>query len=73
LANETGDLGYIMISNIQDRNKLEEYEIGRVIMEHKERYIVKTEKGEYEAEITVIYVFRQEAERAFPQWATGSL
>lgn len=33
-------------------NNLTDYEIGRITTEHKERYIVKTEKGEYEAEIT---------------------
>ncbi len=31
---------------------LQEFDIGRVIAEHKERYIVKTEVGEFEAEIT---------------------
>lgn len=33
-------------------NGLTVFEIGRVISEHKERYIVKTDKGEYDAEIT---------------------
>ncbi len=32
--------------------KLEKFELGRVISEHKERYIVKTQKGDLEAEIT---------------------
>ncbi len=33
-------------------NKLDSFEIGRVTAEHKERYIVRTITGEFEAEIT---------------------
>jgi len=47
------DLGYNdKLENSRIANKLEGFEIGRVISEHKERYIVKTEKGEFESEIT---------------------
>lgn len=47
------DLGYNdKIEKSRIENNLEDFEIGRVISEHKERYIVKTEKGEFEAEIT---------------------
>lgn len=47
------DLGYNdKLEKLRNDNTLKEFEIGRVISEHKERYIVKTEKGEFEAEIT---------------------
>jgi ribosome biogenesis GTPase len=47
------DLGYTdTIEQSRLENHLEEFEIGRIISEHKERYIVSTEKGELEAEIT---------------------
>lgn len=47
------DLGYNdKIEKSRIENNLEDFDIGRVISEHKERYIVKTEKGEFEAEIT---------------------
>jgi ribosome biogenesis GTPase len=37
------------LRELRVENNLSEFEIGRVIAEHKERYIVKTERGEYEA------------------------
>ena len=47
------ELGY---DNNQEKFRIEQnltgFEIGRVITEHKERYIVLTGKGEFEAEIT---------------------
>jgi len=47
------DLGYNdKLEKLRNENNLKAFEIGRVISEHKERYIVKTEKGEFEAEIT---------------------
>jgi ribosome biogenesis GTPase len=61
------DLGYNNdFEQFRIENKLEEYEIGRVIMEHKERYIVKTEKGEYEAEITGNLRFSARSREGFP-------
>ncbi|MDP3433405.1 MAG: ribosome small subunit-dependent GTPase A [Bacteroidota bacterium] len=47
-------------------NKLSDFEIGRVISEHKERYIVKTEKGESEAEITGNLRFSARSREDFP-------
>lgn len=47
-------------------NNLAEFEIGRVISEHKERYIVKTEKGETEAEITGNLRFSAGSREDFP-------
>ncbi len=47
------ELGYNdKLEELRIENNLKNFEIGRVILEHKERYIVKTEKGELEAEIT---------------------
>jgi len=40
------------IEKLRIQHNLEDFEIGRVISEHKERYTVKTEKGEFDAEIT---------------------
>lgn len=47
------DLGYNdKLEVLRIENNLKDFEIGRVISEHKERYIVRTEKGDFEAEIT---------------------
>ncbi|MCX6641660.1 MAG: ribosome small subunit-dependent GTPase A [bacterium] len=47
------DLGYNDgLEKYRIENNLEDLEIGRVIAEHKDGYIVKTEKGEFKAEIT---------------------
>lgn len=47
------DLGYNdELQKLRVENNLFDFEIGRVIAEHKERYIVKTENAEYEAVIT---------------------
>lgn len=47
-------------------NKLHEFEVGRVISEHKERYSVKTEKGEFVAEITGTLRFSAKGREDFP-------
>jgi ribosome biogenesis GTPase / thiamine phosphate phosphatase len=47
-------------------NNLINFEIGRVISEHKERYIVKTDKGEFEAEITGNMRFTAKSRIDFP-------
>ena len=52
-------------SYIQEHN-LEGFEIGRVITEHKERYIVKTDSGEFDAEITGNMRFTAESREDFP-------
>lgn len=47
------DLGYNeKLEALRGEFHLSEFEMGRVISENKERYVVKTEKGEFEAEIT---------------------
>ena len=45
---------------------LAEFELGRVVAEHKERYIVKTEKGDFEAEITGNLRFSAHGREDFP-------
>ena len=48
------DLGYYSkLEKFRSENNLNEFETGRVVEEHKERYKVLTVNGEYEAEIPV--------------------
>jgi len=47
------DFGYTeKLEEFRIGNHLDSFDIGRVIAEHKERYIVKTTNGEFESEIT---------------------
>lgn len=43
-----------------------ETEVGRVVMEHRERYVVQTAKGEYEAEITGAMRYTSQNRESFP-------
>jgi ribosome biogenesis GTPase / thiamine phosphate phosphatase len=47
-------------------NNLHNFEIGRVIAEHKERYTVRTDKGEFVAEITGNIRFTAQGREDFP-------
>ena len=61
------DLGYnSKLEKFVIDNDLSSFEIGRVIAEHKERYIVKTAKGEFEAEITGNMRFTAKIREDFP-------
>ncbi len=61
------DLGYNQkLEEQRIEQKLESFEVGRVIAEHKERYIVKSEKGEFEAEITGNLRFAAKSREDFP-------
>lgn len=61
------DLGYNgRIEKFRIDNNLLEFEIGRIISEHKERYIVKTENGEFEAEITGNMRFSASSREDYP-------
>ena len=61
------DLGYNdKLEEFRIKQKLDNFEIGRVITEHKERYIVKTVKGEFEAEITGNMRFTGKSREDFP-------
>lgn len=61
------DFGYNnILEKLRIDNNLMDFEIGRVVSEHKERYIVKTEKGEFEAEITGNMRFSAKNRQDFP-------
>jgi len=61
------DLGYSQkLEEFRNEQKLDDFEIGRVIAEHKERYIVRAVKDEYEAEITGNLRFSAQSREDFP-------
>lgn len=61
------DLGYNeKIEKYRIDHDLIIFEIGRVIAEHKERYIVRTSKAEFEAEITGNMRFAAKSREDFP-------
>jgi ribosome biogenesis GTPase / thiamine phosphate phosphatase len=61
------DLGYNdKIEKLRIENNLNNFEIGRVITEHKERYIVRTTKGEFDSEITGNLRFTAKSREDFP-------
>ena len=61
------DLGYtIDLEKLRLDHHLDQFEPGRVIAEHKERYIVRTDKGEFEAEITGNMRFTAKSRIDFP-------
>jgi ribosome biogenesis GTPase / thiamine phosphate phosphatase len=61
------ELGYTdTLENYRIENNLLAFEIGRVVEEHKERYVVTTEKGELEAEITGNLRFTAKSREDFP-------
>lgn len=61
------ELGYNeKLEQLRIEKNLKEFEIGRVISEHKERYVVKTENGEFEAEITGNLRFSSKSRADFP-------
>ncbi len=61
------DLGY---NEILERYRIEEnldsFEVGRVISEHKERYVVKTPESEYDSELIGNLRFTAESRSDFP-------
>lgn len=61
------ELGYYnKLEEYSKEQKLDDFEIGRVIAEHKDRYIVKTIKAELEAEITGNLRFSAISREDFP-------
>ena len=61
------ELGYNeKLEKLRIENNLQNFETGRVISEHKERYTVKTDKGEFEAEITGHLRFTSKSREDFP-------
>ncbi len=60
-------LGYTTeLENYRQEQRLDNFTIGRVIAEHRERYIVKTEAGEYDSELIGNLRFTAESRRDFP-------
>ncbi len=61
------DFGYNdSLEEFRIENNLMSFDVGRVITEHKERYIVKTENGEFDAEITGNMRFSAKSREDFP-------
>ncbi|HBL75158.1 MAG: ribosome small subunit-dependent GTPase A [Bacteroidetes bacterium GWF2_42_66] len=61
------DLGYNnKLEKFRIEQDLDNFEIGRIIAEHKERYIIKTTKGDFEAEITGNMRFTAKSREDFP-------
>lgn len=61
------DFGYSEeIEKLRIENNLQEFEIGRVIAEHRERYVVGTDGGECEGEITGNLRFTARSREDFP-------
>lgn len=61
------DLGYsATLEKFRNEQNLQSFEVGRVIAEHKERYMVKTTGGEFEAEITGNMRFTARGREDFP-------
>jgi len=61
------DLGYTeTFEKFRIENNSENFEVGRVIEENKERYIVRTENNEYEAEVTGNMRYNANGREDFP-------
>ncbi len=61
------DLGYNdKLEEFRNENNLNSFDIGRVIAEHKERYIIRTPAEEFEAEITGNMRFTAKSREDFP-------
>jgi len=54
------------IDTLRTEHHLDDFDIGRIISEHKERYVVATEKGEFDAEITGNLRFTANSRLDFP-------
>ena len=61
------DLGYnTALENYRKEKNLDSFEVGRIIAEHKERYIVKTAEKEYDSEIIGNLRFTANSRADFP-------
>jgi len=64
---ESENSGFINVpEEFRSDNSLSSFEIGRVIAEHKERYMIRTNKGEFDAEITGNLRFTAKGREDFP-------
>ncbi|UKN01099.1 ribosome small subunit-dependent GTPase A [Paracrocinitomix mangrovi] len=63
----TFNLGYTEeMEKYRIENGYEDFRVGRVILEHKERYILKNKEGEYDAEILGQMRYKAESRSDFP-------
>lgn len=61
------DFGYNeKLEQIRIDNNLQGFDFGRIISEHKERYVVRTEQGELDAEVTGNLRFSAQTREDFP-------
>lgn len=61
------DLGYnSKLEKYRIENHIQDLDVGRIISEHRDRYTVKTENGEFEAEITGNLRFSAKSREDFP-------
>ena len=61
------NIGYTSeLENYRKVNKLETFDVGRVVSEHKERYIVRNKEREYEAEIVGNFRYSAKSRADFP-------
>lgn len=61
------DLGYHeALQTYHSENGYDGFSVGRIIAEHKERYVVKNEQGEYEAEVVGNLRFTAQSRADFP-------
>jgi len=61
------ELGYnTSLENYRKELKLNSFGVGRVISEHKERYVVKSDKGEYDSELIGNLRFSAKSRSDFP-------
>ncbi|MBI9053736.1 MAG: ribosome small subunit-dependent GTPase A [Bacteroidales bacterium] len=61
------DFGYNeYFERCRSKQKLDLLNVGRVISEHKERYIVKTQSGDFEAEIVGNLIYSSQSRADFP-------
>jgi ribosome biogenesis GTPase len=66
------DLGFHSIkSEIGNHPDIADFELGRVIAEHKERYLVRTSKVKWKPKLLAICVIRPTVVKIFRQWETG--
>ena len=61
------DLGYNdTLKAYRIKERLDAFEIGRIILEHKERYVLKTNEDEFDAELIGNLRFKSESRYDFP-------
>jgi len=61
------DLGYTKdLEDIRRERQLDSFPVGRIILEHKERYVVRTADKEYEAELVGNLRFASQSRADFP-------